>query len=149
MTALASVTIDRSNLSLSDIVIDSEGFNTYYIDKAGLGRVGRAPRETFADDSPWINGRFRTAVVLEESELVLTVRVQSTTSSGLDTALDALEDALAQFVYTVTVAVDGVSKTYTAYPATIQSTDGLVAVERVRAFCEDLSISIPVYPVAS
>lgn len=149
MAATGSVTIDRSGLSLTDLVIDTEGFNTYYIDKAGLGRVGRSPRETLATASPFVHGQARTSVVWEEASLPLTVRVQGTSSSALDTALTALDVALSQFVYEVTVVMDGVTKVYTAYPATWNSTDGLVAVERVKAFCEDLAISIPVYPVAS
>lgn len=149
MTALATVVISRTELSLADLTIDSEGFGTYLVDKAGLGRVGTTPRETFATAPPWLNGRLRTAVVKDESTLVLTVRVQAASSSALDTAVAALEAAFDQFEYTVTKTVDGVAKVYTAYPATIQSTDALTAFERVTAFHEDLSISIPVYPVAS
>jgi len=149
MTALATVTIDRTSLSLSDLVIDSEGFGTYYIDKAGLGRPGTAWDETFADDSPWIDGRVRTAAKKQETTLPLTVRVQAESSAALDTAVAALEAALEQFVYEVTVTVDGVAKTYRAYVgSTIQSTDGLIDVERVRGFHEDFAIAIPIYPNA-
>ena len=149
MAAIGSVSIDRTSLSLSALVIDTEGFNTYYVDKAGLGRVGKTPRETIAAASPFVHGQLRTAVVWEESTLPLTVRVQGTTSSALASAVDALEAALSQFVYTVTVTVDGVARAWTAYPATWNSTDGLTAFERVKTFHEDLSISIPVYPVSS
>lgn len=151
MSDLGSVTIDRSGMpgSLTDLSIGTEGFGTYLVDAKGLGRVGKTPRETFATPSPWVHGRTRTAVVYEESTLPLVVRVQSSSSSALNTAVVALEAALAQFVYEVTVVVDGVTKVYTAYPATIQSTDGLTAFERVKGFHEDLSISIPVYPVSA
>lgn len=149
MTALGSVSIDRTGLSLSALVIDTEGFGTYYVDKAGFGRVGRLPRETLATASPFVHGQFRTSVVWEEATLPLTVRVQADSSSALNTAVVALETALSQFTYSVTVTVDGVAKVWTAYPATWNSTDGLLAVERVRAFHEDLSITIPVYPVSS
>lgn len=149
MTALATLVVDRSSLSLSSLTIDSDGFGTYLFDAAGLGRVGVTPRESFATAVPWVNGQLRTAVVKEESALPLTVRVQASTSSALDTAITALQDALFQFVYTVTLTVDGVAKAYTAYPATIQSVDGLTAFERVTNHFEDLSISIPVYPVSS
>jgi hypothetical protein len=149
VTSLASVSIDRSSLGLSALVIDTEGFGTYYVDKVGLGRVGRLPRETLATPSPFVHGQFRTAVVWEESSLPLTVRVQASSSAALDTAVIALEDALSQFIYPVTVTVDGVAKVWTAYPATWNSTDGLMAVERVQSFHEDLSITIPVYPVSA
>lgn len=149
MTSLATVSIDRTSLGISALTIVSDGFSTYYLDVAGLGRPGRTPRETFATAPPWLHGQLRTAVALEESTLPLVVRVQASTSSGVDTAVAALEDAVGQFVYTVTTAVDAITKVYEAYPATIQSTDALIAVERVRNFYEDLSISIPVYPIAS
>jgi hypothetical protein len=151
MTALATMTVDRSGMpgSLAALVIDSEGFNTYCIDAAGFGRVGRTPRETLATPSPFVHGQTRSAVVLEESTLVRTVRVQAASSSALATAVTALEDALFQFVYTVTDVVDGVTRVWTAYPATIQSTDALIAFERVKGFHEDLTISIPVYPVSA
>ena len=149
MTALATVSIDRTSLSLSALVIDSEGFGTYYIDKAGLGRPGRTPRETLAAASPFVHGNLRTAVVWDEATLPLTVRVQSDSSADLATAVGALEAALSQFVYTVTVTVDGVARAWTAYPATWNTTDALVDVERVRNHFEDLAISIPVYPLSS
>lgn len=149
MTALASVTIGRASLSLADLVIDSAGFGTYLVDVAGLGRVGKTPREAFATPSPFVHGQLRTQVVLEESTLPLVVRVNGTSSSDLDAKVAALEDALWQFTYPVTVVVGGVTKVWSAYPATIQTIDGLTAFERVTNYFEDLSISIPVYPVSA
>lgn len=150
MSNLGTVVIDRSGMpgSLSDLTIGTEGFDTYLVDSAGLGRVGITPRETFAAPVPWVHGQVRTAVVREESTLVLLVSVNGSSASDLNTKVGALEAALFQFIYTVTVTVLGVAKEYTAYPATIQSIDGLTAFERTTAFFEDLSISIPVYPVA-
>src|SRR6185312_2670988 len=129
MTSVGSITIDCSSISASDIVISTDGFSTYYVDKAGLGRVGRAPRETFATPSPFQNGQARTAVVWDESSYPLTIRVQADSSSALDTAVAALEAALSQFIYTVTEVLDGVTKAWTAFPATWNSTDGLRAFE--------------------
>lgn len=146
MTALGTIVIDRSGLSLADLTIDTEGFGTYLVDVAGLGRPGVVPRETFAATSPWVSGQLRTSVTLEETTLPLVVRVQAASSSALDTAVTALEAALNQFVYTVTKTVDGVAKAYTAYPATIGAVDGLTTFAGVQAHFEDLSISIPIYP---
>lgn len=151
MTAIGTVTIDRSGMpgSLAALAITTDNSGTYTLGQGGLGRVGRIPRATLATASPFVNGQARTSVVLDESSIALLVRVQSTTSSGLNTAVVALEAALFQFSYTVTVVVDGVTKVYDAYPATVQSTDGLTSHERVIGFFEDLAVSIPVYPVAS
>jgi len=149
VTAIGSVSIDRTSLSLSALVADTEGFGAYYVDAKGLGRIGRTPRLTTATASPYVHGQLHTAAVLEESVLNLVLRVNGTSSSDLDTKVTALEGALFQFVYGVTVVVSGVTRVWTAYPATIQSTDALVAFERVTAFYEDLTISIPVYPVSA
>lgn len=149
MTSLGTVVIDRSSLSLSDLTIETSGSGTYVIDGGGLGRPGFTQRETLATASPFIDGQLRTSVVRDESSLPLVVRVQSTTSSGLNTAVAALEAAVQQFVYPVTVTVGGVAKVWTAHPAALGSVDGLIAHERVREFYEVLTISIPVDPVSS
>lgn len=148
MTALGTVSIDRTSLSLSPLVIDTEGFGVYLVDVGGLGRVGIAPRETFATPSPWVHGQLRTAVVKEESSLILTVRVQAGSTADVHDAVHTLEAALFQFIYEVTVTVDGQAQSWTAYPATIGAVDGLTKFEAVTGYYEDLSISIPVYPVA-
>jgi hypothetical protein len=148
VTAIGTVSIDRTSLSADPLVIDTEGFSVYLVDVAGLGRVGTTPRETFATPSPWVHGQLRTAVVKEESTLPLTVRVQAGNTADLHDAVHTLEAALFQFVYTVTVTLDGQAMAWTAYPATIGAVDGLTAFERVTGHFEDLSISIPVYPVA-
>lgn len=151
MTAIGSVSIDRSGMpgSLSALVADTEGFGTYYIDKAGFGRVGVSRRDTVAAASPFVHGQLRTASVREESSLSLVIRVQAASSAALDTAVVALEDALSQFVYEVTTVVDGVTKVWTAYPATWNTADGLTDFARVTNHFEDLSITIPVYPVSA
>ena len=149
MSDIATVTIDRSGLSLADLVIGSEGFSPYVIAAGGLGRIGRTPRDATATASPFIHGQLRTASVLEESSLPLTVRVTGTSAADLDAKVTALEDALNQFVYTVTVAVNGVAKAWTGYPATVGAVDGLTVFERNAAFFEDLAITIPVYPIAT
>jgi hypothetical protein len=151
MTAIGTLVIDRSGMpgSLADLTADTDGFGPYVIAVKGLGRIGITPRETFAAPVPWVHGQLRTAVVKEESALVLLLSVNGSSASDLDTKVTALEDALWQFVYPVTLTVGGVAKVYVAYPATIQSVDGLTTFERATAFFEDLSISIPVYPVSS
>lgn len=143
------VAIDRSSLSLSDLTIAVSGNGTYVIDQGGLGRPGKTSRETLATASPFVHGQTVTAVVLEDSSLPLVVRVNAATSSALDTAVTALETALRQFTYTVTVTVDGVAKVWTGRPAAIGTVDGLQTYARVAEFYEILTVTIPVYPVAS
>lgn len=147
MTSVGTITIGCSSIGADDIVISTDGFSTYYVDKAGLGRVARIPRETFATASPFMDGQARTQVVWDESSYPLVMRVQADSTAALDSAIGALENALSQFIYPVTDLLDGVTKVWTAFPATWNSTDGLRAFERVMAYHEDLAITIPVDPI--
>lgn len=147
MTAVGSVTIDRSSLSAADLVVDTEGFGVYTVDAGGLGRVGITWRNTFASASPFVHGQLRTTAVKEESTLPLLIRVGAGTTGDLRDAVHTLEAALSQFVYQITLTVDGVARAFTAYPATIGAVDGITKFEAVTAFYEDLTIVVPVYPV--
>lgn len=149
MTALVSWSIDRSGLSLSDLVIDSDPTSTYTFAQGGVGRVGVSPRETFATDSAFVDGRMRTSVVRDESSLPGIVIVQGASWSAVDTAVTALETALWQFIYTLTEVKDGVSKVWTAYPATVGAADGVVTVDNIEQFYTVVSLGIPVYPVSA
>lgn len=149
MTALVSWTIDQSSLSLSGLVIDSNPASTYRFAIGGVGRRGIAQRETFAADSPWIDGRLRTAVVKNESELPGIVIVQASTTSALDTAIAALEVAVCQFAYTLTEVKDGVTSVWNAYPAAIGYADGVVTFDNVTQHYQGVSLTIPIDPVSS
>ena len=149
MTALVSWSIDRTSLSLSDLVIDSTPTSTYTFADGGVGRVGITRRDTFATDSPFVDGRMRTASVKEESSLAGIVIVQGASWSAVDTSVTALQTALDQFVYTVTDVRSGVSKVWTAYPASVGAVDGVVTVDNVSQFYTVVSIGIPVDPVSA
>lgn len=73
--------------------------------------------------------------------------MQGTSSTNLATLIDDLDEALFQFSYSVTVSVDGVSRTWLASPASWGIAGGLVNQGNAAAFCEVLTITIPVYPI--
>lgn len=149
MTATASVSIDRSSLSLAALTIAGTSGSTYFLAGEGLGSPSISRRNTYMPDNPFIHGSELIGSVKEQSSLPLTVQVQASDAAGLDTALSDLYDALDQFSYSVTVTVDGVAKTWSCDPASYGSIDGNVSVIRQSLYFELVTITIPVYPIPS
>jgi hypothetical protein len=139
-----SVSVDRSALSLTALVFNADG-PTYRITEQGLGRPGITWRRTAAPDSVNVHGTEYVAASKEQSSLPLEVGVYAGTTADLDAACVALEDALSQFAYDVTVTEDGVVKVWSAGPADMAS--GLVDSGEVASHIRTYTITIPVYPI--
>lgn len=142
----ASVSIDRTSLALSALVISDAGA-TYLLTDKGLGRPATTRRNTYAPESPDMHGSLLLNSVKEQSALPLEVIVQADTAADLDAAIQALFDALDQFTYNTTVTVDGVAKVWASSPAAYGASDGYVDHSRVAQFFDVLAITIPVYPI--
>lgn len=147
MTSTATVSIDRTSLTLSALAITDDGA-TYQLKQDGLTRPAITWRLTSVPDSINIHGTEYIGVAKEQTSIPLEVIVKSTTSSALNTAVVALETALSQFTYTVTVTVDGVAKVWTAGPAS-WSFPMPTGPSDVAQFFTLMTVSIPVYPIAS
>lgn len=148
----ASVSIDRTSLSLSPLVIVGPGdaSTTYLLTKNGLGRPGVTQRLTYMPDSPYIHGSELLAAAQEQSSLPLEIVVQAATASALDAAVQALADAVFQFSYTVTVTpASGVSKTWACDPAALAPSSGGEIDAAWLQFVDVLKVTIPVYPIPS
>jgi hypothetical protein len=143
----ASVTIDCSSISAPNVVISDDPTGTYVLLFEGLGRPAITWRLTSAPDSVNVHGTEYVAAVKEQTSLPLKVMVQAASSAALDTAVTALEDALSQFTYPTTVAVDGVSKVWSCAPAAYSPTSGLVDASMVAQHFDVYTITIPVYPI--
>lgn len=143
---MTSVALDRSSLSLSDLVIDDDTTATYVLLKDGLGRPGITWRLGAMPDSADVHGTEYVSAVKEQTSLPLRVMVQAASSAALDVAVTALEDALSQFTYPVTVDVDGVARVWSGAPAA-WSTESGVQHAYVAGFFDVLLVTIPVYPV--
>jgi hypothetical protein len=142
-----TVAIDRASLSLSALTIANDGA-TYQIGMDGLSRPGRTWRITSAPDSADVHGSVPIAAALEQTSIPLEVIVKSTSSSALNTAVDALFAALSQFIYPVTVTVDGVAKVWSASPATV-TPKAATGPAQVAQFFEVFTVTIPIYPVSA
>lgn len=146
MSVVASVSIDRSSLSLSALTISSTGSGTYTLTETGLGRPAITARTTSVS-SPWFHGSTHVAVTKDQTALPLEVLVQAASSTALDTAIDALDAALWQFDYDVTVTVDGVAKVWSCSPASWSIAESLTSHGRAVQYVELLTITIPCYPI--
>lgn len=146
----ASVSIDRSSLSLSPLLLTDDS-PTYRLTDNGLGEPGFTWRETLMPDSGDVRGSELIAAVLERSSLPLEVLVMGSTSADLKTSVLALRDAVWQFSYATTVTVDGQSDTWAGCgPAAWSLSDGKVDHSHVAQFFRVYTITIPLYdPVAS
>ena len=145
-----SVTIDRSGMTggLDDLVIGTHPEDLWWLDETGgFGRPARTQRRTYAADSPWQDGSLLVASVLAQTSLPLNVYVGGATWAWVDTRQTALERALRQFSYNVTVTVDDVQTVWAADPADISWGDTDPGM--VQAFLARAVISIPVYPLPS
>lgn len=144
-----TVSIDRSSLSLAALVIDDTTAAPYMLMGDGLGRPAITWRLLPMPDSNDVHGTEYVAAVKEQSGLPLRVMVKADTAAALDSAVTALEDALSQFTYSVTVTVAGVSKVWSCSPASYGLDVGQVEFWKVQQNYEVLTITIPVYPIAS
>lgn len=144
-----SVTIDRTSLSLSPLVITD--FPTpdlpWWLPEDGVAEPAWAYRTTEAPESAFMPGAQPLAAVLDASSLPLNIYAQAVPTATLPTVKAILELAVSQFRYAITVTVDGDAKTYAAYPSFPQwgqVDSGMVAAKIARC-----SITIPINPVGA
>lgn len=147
MSSTASITITRTALSLADLVINDTSA-TYRLTPDGLGDPGMTWRLTSMPDSADVHGTEYIAAVLEQSSLPLKVLVMGADAAAVRTARNALTAALSQFDYSITVTVDGQAQTWDCSPASWSLADG-VQYAMVAARLEVMTITVPVYPIAS
>lgn len=147
--ATASVSIDRTSLTLSPLVLNGSGGGTYTLTPRGLGAVVTAWRYGWMPSHPDVHGDELLSATLENARLSLEVLVEAATSVALETAVTALNEALFQFSYEVTQTVDGVAKTWTCFPSVAVPVAGVVLHNEVAEHFGVFSMSIPVYPIAS
>lgn len=118
MTApAASLTLTRDALpgSLDDLVITANpGDEDFWIDESGFGRPQFAWRKTHAPESEVFPGQSLLSAVMDQSAIPCAIYAHADTSAELDALQTELEEALGQFVFTVTQTIDGVAKSYTA-----------------------------------
>lgn len=149
MTAAASVSIDRTSLSLGALTIGDNPGDAYCLTPTGLGDPEMVWRVASMPDSASIHGREITAAALEVSSLPIEVVVSGSSAANLRANRVALTNAVSQFTYTTTVTVDGVAQVWLCEPGNWSVTGGVVRHAHQTELLQVLTVTIPVHPIAS
>lgn len=147
MTSAASVSIARATGfgGPTPLVIADNG-TTFRVAEDGIGRPGKTWRFGDMPNADGIHGTEHVWASLEESSLPLKVLVSAATASALEDALDELELALSQFDYETTVTIAGQARVWSCSPGSSQAS---LDSGEAAAHISEVTITIPVYPVAS
>lgn len=130
---------DGADLTFSNVP-PSEGF---WLPEDGVGQIVRDLHKTYGPDSSYVRPPL-LAVVEYAGEIPLTIYARAATSAALQALRDELEDAALQWSYDLTLAIDGVTRTYNAeiaMPVWAPFDSG-----HVRAHLDRCSLVIPVNP---
>lgn len=140
---MIEISIDRTSLSEDTLVLTPDFTGDFWLDE-NIGRPNFTFRKKHAPESDYAAGQVLLAAVMDQADVSFTVYAHADTTAALDALMTDLESALAQFIYEVTVTIDGVAKVYEAecsMPAWGPIDSGEVRAHLVRA-----AVSIPVNP---
>lgn len=145
----ATLTLDRSGLSLEDLVIPGTAPTGagLFLRSGGLSEPTFDVRTTYAPDSAYVSGSVLLAAVLTASTLPVSVVAQAATSEALAALRAELSAAVFQFAYTVTLTVDGVATAWDAGPC--WPAWGELTSPMVDARLSVASLVIPVQPTGA
>lgn len=140
-----TLTIDRTELALADLVITSVPFATaYHIPEDGTSWPRFTTRRSYAPTSAFVPGELMLGSVTDAGDWPLTIYANGADAAALSTAMDALEAALTQSAFEVTLDVNGVTRTYPADP---EFPDwGEIDSGMARAFIAKASVTLQVNP---
>lgn len=138
------LSITRTQLGLAALVIGGNRDELVSVVGGTIARPARSHRLTYADPSPFVPGSLVTASVAEHTNLAFKLQVLGATDAGVASAVAAVEAALSQFSYRVTLTLRGSSSTWKADAGQLtpdQLTPGDALSQR-RVY----QVTIPVYP---
>lgn len=141
-----SLTIDRSALTLPDLVIGNDPSAGLWLPEDGFTRPGKAWNRTVVRSS-FGHGAVQTRATLEQASINATIYAQGATTAALRTKQAELEDALFQWIFSATITEDGQALTYECDCADVgwgEADSGMVRAHLARA-----SVTIPCYPVGA
>lgn len=143
---MTGISIDRTSLGLGPLVIGVDGAAPYSLTDGGLGRPAVSARATSVT-SPWVHGETVVNVVRDQTSIPLSVLVQGATEAALAVARDALDAALWQFVYEVTITEGTTSTTWQCTPASWGIDNSVVTPANVTGHFEVWTVTLPTYPI--
>ena len=134
----STLSIDRTSLSLSPLVVPSTGFELGAFDPGGVQWQRAFAESRFVNDSALISAR------RSSTQLTGTIRTLGSSPGSLQTLEAALVAALSQFTYAVTWTETGTANavyTWTCWPADID-TPGFSAPDR-GLWVQEFQVTIP------
>lgn len=144
--ATLSVTVDRSDLTLADLVISGDASSGLWIPEEGFVRPEKRWNRSTAS-SRWTHGDVQTGARLEHATLQFTVYARGTSAADLMAKRNEVEAAFFQWVYDLTVSEDGQAVTYTADCADVSW--GEADSQMAGAFMARAVLTVPVHPVGA
>lgn len=126
-------------------VIDSvPGVGRIWLPEDGLERPSFEAVHAAAPSSVYEDGETLLAVRRAQANLPFVAYAQGSSGAALAALMDSLEAALWQYPFTLTLEVDGVAKTYPAWPSAPRW--GAVDSGMERAHLARATCSVPVNP---
>lgn len=140
--SIASVSIDRSSLSLAPLVVSDDG-PTYRFTEDGVGYVVQSVRTLTMPDSADVDGSEIIGFSREATALALEFHIFGASAAAVAASVAEWETALFRLDYPVTRTVDGVSVTYSAGPCALRPARSSVDSGVTAAHFDTFRVTIP------
>lgn len=138
------ITIDRTSLSLTPLVLSGSDDGTTWGILPGFQMPGQIPRTIYAD-SPFLHGSVAVSSTWQQAFLAFDACPEVADATGLTAATAELRAALGQLAYTATVALNGAESTWECDPGSL--TPAPVDRPEIVANRPVYAVSIPCYPL--
>lgn len=109
---MISLTISRTALSLPDLTFTGDPSGDFHVPEDGVRWPRLALRKVYAPESEFVPGRTKLAQVAGVADYPVSLYVHGDTTGEVFANMDALEAAVTQFEFDLTVTIDGESRTY-------------------------------------
>jgi hypothetical protein len=140
-----SLSIDRSSLGTTPLVVGDSSPNTYILTRGGLTLPGLRPRVQYADASAYVHGALPLGAVYDLAFITAVIRIDAADAAALGSATTALMQALGQFMFTATTTVDGQTTSWNAHTASIEPQP--LRLGETEKHMARYNVTIPVQPL--
>lgn len=114
MEAVVSISRDSLALPALNIYDDCEDNHVLWITMNGLARPNFDFKRSYSPNSWWVSGQQLLAAGQEPSSFTLSLIINGIDHTDLDNKMAELEQATSQLAYTITLEIDGQTKTWDA-----------------------------------
>lgn len=147
MAASASISIDRTSLSLPPLVCAGSRYDgADWVIKTKLVQPGKVARIVYMPDEPDVHGSQPVAASWQQGLLSFDVAPAAFTEQAMVNLVTQLEAALGQFSYQTTVTISGVATVWNCDMGSVEQVNGRAYVDLL-GHNPRYAVTIPVYPV--